>query len=593
MGNFIKKLKSPIEIVKIITKYEPRYFAFSIPQIMINVVLTLLAVYFPKLIIEQLTNRLPYSSIANTVLLYIMLLLALTVIDRVLANKRALYASTFAAKLKKTVGCNAMYLDLKDVEQPQMHDVIHLAGRAAELPNTMNIVERIIANAITVLSLSWMILRLDFLFVILVLITLVIKTVFVHVDYLYIKKSRILDAENNRIGDYLNGIAYFNEGAEKEIRLNSLQDWYMRKVSGFRQTMLRIQYGNYKRSAVFNIVMTIIIGVQSFLVLWGLSKMYITNTISIADFTMYFSAVTTLSLQLSSISEKIGMYDRQALDLSEYNKLLSAVQVFPRSSDPDDKKFFIPSKMEIVFHSVSFIYPNTDKEVLRNINITISDQEKLVIVGANGSGKSTFIKLLCKFYRPTSGKITLNGVDIWNIPNDAYSQILSAVFQDFKNFSFTIKENIAMSENADEASVKSAIAYLGLSEYIDNLPQKADTYLTRLFSTEGIELSGGQSQKLAIARAIYKNSPIFILDEPTANLDPKAESEIYTDLFDMAKEKTAIFISHRLAASSIADNIAVFQDGNIVEYGNHGYLLKQNGLYAEMLKKQAQHYTST
>ena len=171
MGNFIKKLKSPIEIVKKITKYEPRYFAFSIPQIMINVVLTLLAVYFPKLIIEQLTNRLPYSSIANTVLLYIMLLLALTVIDRVLANKRALYASTFAAKLKKTVGCNAMYLDLKDVEQPQMHDVIHLAGRAAELPNTMNIVERIIANAITVLSLSWMILRLDFLFVILVLIT--------------------------------------------------------------------------------------------------------------------------------------------------------------------------------------------------------------------------------------------------------------------------------------------------------------------------------------------------------------------------------------------------------------------------------------
>ncbi len=590
MEKILKKLKTPIEIVKIIAKYEPVYFAFSVPQIIIRVALTFLAVYFPKLIIDHLTNSQQYISVISTISLYIILLLVLTVINCILENNSALHASVFAAKLKKKVGYNAMHLELKDIEQPQMRDVIRLAGRAAELPGTMNILEGIISNIIAVLGLAWMILRLDSLFVVLVLITLAIKTVFVRIDYRHIKKSRILDAENNRIGDYLNGISFFNEGAEKEIRLNSLQDWYMRKVSGFRQTMLRIQYGNYKRSAVFNIIMAAVIGVQSFLVLWGLSKMYISSIISIADFTMYFSAVNTLSLQLSAISEKMGLYDRQALDLSEYEKLLSAVQTFFPTPNNANKSFSIPPNTEIIFHSVSFIYPNTDKEVLKNINITISDREKLVIVGANGSGKSTFIKLLCKFYRPTSGKITLNGIDIWDIPNDVYTQILSAVFQDFKNFSFTLKENIAMCENADEVAVKSAIDAVGLSECIENLPQKEDTYLNRLFSSEGIELSGGQAQKLAISRAIYKDSSIFILDEPTSNLDPKAESEIYSDLFNMVKEKTAIFISHRLAASSIADNIAVFQNGSIVEYGNHEYLLKQSGLYAEMFKKQAQHY---
>lgn len=482
-----------------------------------------------------------------------------------------------------------MHTELSAIEDPTTRDIIRLAGRAADLTSTMGTIEGIISDVIAILGLAWIVVRLDFLFILLVLLTLTAKAVFVRIEYHFAQKSRTLEAENNRNGDYLNYISYFNEGAEKEIRLNNLQNRFMQKVAKYRNTMLGIEYKEYKRSALSGILMAVLVGVQTFLLLWILSQRYIGGVISIADFTMYFSAVTMLSAQLSSVSDKIGRYNRQALDIAEYNKLLTAVKE-NYSEESSDESVPASEETEIVFHDVSFAYPNTDKTVLNHINITISDREKLVIVGENGSGKSTFIKLLCKFYRPTAGKITLNGVDIWDIPNDSYFQTISAVFQDFKNFSFTVRENITMSESGDDKAVDKAVETTGLTECVEKLPNGLDTYLTRQFDTDGTELSGGQAQKLAIARAMYKGSPILVLDEPTANLDPKAESDIYMDLFSAANDKTTIFISHRLAASSVADKIAVFCEGKIIEYGTHDSLMAQNGSYSEMYRKQSREY---
>lgn len=210
----------------------------------------------------------------------------------------------------------------------------------------------------------------------------------------------------------------------------------------------------------------------------------------------------------------------------------------------------------------------------------------------NGAGKSTFIKLLCKFYRPISGKITLNGIDIWDIPNVEYYKIISAVFQDFANFSFTLKENISMCENGDLYKISEILNRIGLKEHAEGLSNKYDTYLSKSFDSDGVEFSGGQAQKIAIARAVYKDAYVLILDEPTKSLDPKAESEIYTDFFNIAKDKTTIFISHRLAASTISDNIAVFADGRIIEYGSHDDLINKDGVYAEMYRKQSRQYVN-
>ena len=582
-------LRTPLEIVKIIAEYEPTYFAFSVPQIIVSAFLTLAAVYFPKLIIERLMGGQSYSASLSVILGYATVLLLLKVGEVVLRNKSSLRAAMFSSKIRKKVGQNSMHTELSAIEDPMTRDIIRLAGRAADLTSTMGTIEGIISDVIAILGLAWIVVRLDFLFILLVLLTLTAKAVFVRIEYHFAQKSRTLEAENNRNGDYLNYISYFNEGAEKEIRLNNLQNRFMQKVAKYRNTMLGIEYKEYKRSALSGILMAVLVGVQTFLLIWILSKRYLDGVISIADFTMYFSAVTMLSAQLSSVSDKIGRYNRQALDIAEYNKLLTAVKE-NYSEESSDESVPASEETEIVFHDVSFAYPHTDKTVLEHISITISDREKLVIVGENGSGKSTFIKLLCKFYRPTAGKITLNGVDIWDIPNDSYFQTISAVFQDFKNFSFTVRENITMSESGDDKAVEEAVETTGLTECVEKLPNGLDTYLTRQFDTDGTELSGGQAQKLAIARAMYKGSPILVLDEPTANLDPKAESEIYMDLFSAAKDKTTIFISHRLAASSVADKIAVFCEGKIIEYGTHDSLMAQNGRYSEMYRKQSREY---
>ena len=248
----------------------------------------------------------------------------------------------------------------------------------------------------------------------------------------------------------------------------------------------------------------------------------------------------------------------------------------------------MPAGLDIVFENVSFKYPNTEKYVLENINIRIPAGEKLSVVGKNGAGKSTFIKLLCRFYKPTKGRITIGGVDIENIGDEEYNKLIAAVFQDYQNLAFTIGENVSMGRAKN--NVELLLCDIGLGTLINRLPNGADTYLTRSFDSNGVELSGGEGQKLAIARAVYKNSPILILDEPTAALDPKAESEIYDSYFRIAAKKTTIFISHRLSSSTVADKIALFENGKIMEYGTHTELMKNDGEYARMFGLQKKAY---
>ena len=586
----MNKLFAPLEIIKIIAKHEPLYLLYALPQMILNAALPLLYVYFPMLIIERLTSDYSYGDIIKTIAIFCGVLLFINAANVFLRNKSGMRAITFSSKLKNEIGKISMRFELKDIESTKSRDMISLANKAAELTAAMGLVQNIVSNIITVAGLVYIIAMLEWFFILLVIIPLAVKAIFVQRQYLYHKKIRVLDAENWRHGDYLSHITYSNEGGAKEIRLNSLQTWFMDKITVFRNTMLNMQYGGFKRYAVYNIIMAILTAIQSFLILWLLSVRYMDDIISIAEFTMYFMAVTTLTASLSSISEQLGNYNRQMLNVSSYKKFMDMINIKDSAVIPDKPDFTLPDKIEFIFKDISFTYPNTDKQILDNVNIKISDKEKLVIVGMNGAGKSTFIKLLCKFYRPTNGIITLNGVDIWDMPNEKYYKIISAVFQDFANLSFTFKENIFMNEDGNIEKIAEIINGVGLKKRIDELPNGYNTYLTKSFASGGIEFSGGQAQKIAIARAVYKNTPVLILDEPTANLDPKAESEIYTDFFNMAKDKTTIFISHRLAASTIADNIAVFSDGKIAEYGSHNDLMIQDGVYAEMYRKQSQQY---
>ena len=311
--------------------------------------------------------------------------------------------------------------------------------------------------------------------------------------------------------------------------------------------------------------------------------------LSLGDLTMCISAASRLFHSLMGISGGFQELTKKCVYAYEFIRFLE----YPDALAKGDK-VVKKGEHEIVFENVSFKYPRAEEYVLRNINITIRSGEHLSIVGLNGAGKTTFIKLLCRLYDVSEGRILIDGTDIREYSMAEYRKLFSVVFQDFKLFAFSLKDNIAMGraeEDANETAIEEALKLSGLYEDAIELDEGMDTRLFKSFDEHGTELSGGQQQKAAISRALYRNAPVVILDEPTAALDPVAEYEIYRKFDTLVGGKTAIYISHRLSSCKFCDRIAVFSEGTIMEYGTHEELVnKENGIYAEMFAAQAQYY---
>lgn len=249
-------------------------------------------------------------------------------------------------------------------------------------------------------------------------------------------------------------------------------------------------------------------------------------------------------------------------------------------------------QFEFKFENVSFKYPGHENYVLKNVNLTINDGTKLAVVGVNGAGKTTFIKLIMKLYEPNEGRILLNGVDIKEYNREEYFKIFSPVFQNVECFAMPIYQNISFAEeeNTDMDKVNAVLEQSGLKAKIDSYEKGIHTNLLKIFDKEGIDLSGGEKQRLAMARALYKGGRVVILDEPTAALDALAEDKMYREFEKMIQGKTAVFISHRLGSTRFCDKIAMFEDGTVVEEGTHDELMAKNGKYAYMFQIQSQYY---
>ena len=251
----------------------------------------------------------------------------------------------------------------------------------------------------------------------------------------------------------------------------------------------------------------------------------------------------------------------------------------------------LDNQYEIEFRHVSFRYPGTERYALEDFSLKLRIGERMAIVGMNGSGKTTMIKLLCRLYDPQEGEILLNGVDIRKFRQDEYVRLFSVVFQDFKLLSMPLGENVAASVEVDEGKAEAVLRQAGLGERLEELPEGLGTYLYQDITDGGIEISGGEAQKIAIARALYKDAPFVLLDEPTASLDPLSEYEIYSGFDTMVGDKTAIYISHRLSSCRFCDDIAVFHEGRLVQRGSHEQLLSdEKGKYYELWQAQAQYY---
>ncbi|AIO19080.1 Heterocyst differentiation ATP-binding protein HepA [Candidatus Izimaplasma bacterium HR1] len=311
--------------------------------------------------------------------------------------------------------------------------------------------------------------------------------------------------------------------------------------------------------------------------------------ISVGNVLLLVSAVTLFNTALVRFIGNISSAATQTKYLALYKQYLETSTKLYKGTLPIEKRD--DGKYEFEFKNVTFHYPNNEEIILNNVSWKLETGKKLAIVGPNGAGKTTFIKLLCRLYDPTEGEILLNGINIKKYDHKEYIDLMSIVFQDFKLFSSTIKDNVKGGLEGIDEEILEYLDQAGLSERIEKLPNGINTYLYSNFGEQGVEVSGGESQKIAIARALYKDSPLVILDEPTSALDPISEYEIYTKFDNLVKGKTAIYISHRMSSCRFCDNIIVFNKGEIIQSGNHEKLLSnQKGLYHNMWSAQAKYY---
>ena len=310
----------------------------------------------------------------------------------------------------------------------------------------------------------------------------------------------------------------------------------------------------------------------------------------VGEITMYISSLTRLSGGLSGLLSTIGDMRNNASFLKTAFEFLDIKNPMYQGSLSVEKRS--DRNYEIEFRNVSFKYPGSDSFALKNVNMKFRIGERLAVVGMNGSGKTTFIKLLCRMYDPTEGEILLNGINIRKYDYYDYLSVFSVVFQDFNLFSLPLGQNVGAGVNYDRERVEKCLSDAGFGERLKELPFGLETYLYKNISKDGIEISGGEAQKIALARALYKNAPFIILDEPTAALDPIAEAEVYSNFNNIVGDKTAIYISHRLSSCRFCDEIAVFDQGQVVQKGTHDALVAdEGGKYHELWYAQAQYYT--
>ena len=593
---------------KLLFKICPKFMKWSVIRAIIDCLVSYFPIYMSSLIVNELASTQNSDRLIMLVLITIVGFLILSIIRKIinvqysLHNNYAYHSIAFNMldyqnKMKYT------YLEDSDVEKMKQQIYNYQNATGAGINRLMYVAQALVyafVNIITaiVLTISLFVTNskiqytgivgfinssYSFLVILLVMTISILLSMIISIKLQkkIIDLYKQLEKDNTLLmnmmstygySSYVNGINDVIYDIEARV---AEKDFYIREAH-------RIQTKTAIILKTLDILQTIIV------MIYIAGKIY-TKSIMVGDFMLYVATITRFVTGVSSLVNHIGglIYNNQFLKL-----------LFDYYDLPDDRYLgTLPiekrsdNEYEIEFKNVSFKYPKTDFWALKNVSFKFKIGERLAIVGMNGSGKTTLIKLLSRLYEPTEGVITLNGIDIKKYDYDEYQSIFSVVFQDFHIFAFSISDNVSCSLNGDKEKVVECLEQAGFGEKLKELPNGIETIITKLYDNDGIELSMGEKQKLAIARALYKDAPFVVLDEPTASLDPISEQEVYNKFNEMVKDKTAIYISHRLSSCRFCDKIAVLHEGKLVQVGNHDELVKdENSKYFELWNAQAQYY---
>jgi ATP-binding cassette subfamily B protein len=408
-------------------------------------------------------------------------------------------------------------------------------------------------------------------------------------SYRYSKKVQKEDEKNWNMSYVLNDDITKLENA-KDIRAYRLDRWFDKVYQTLAASLFSLTLKIRLHVFVGDVSDCLLLFIRDALAYSLLLPTVLSGQMGLAEFTFLIGIIAGFSVW---VNQAVGAYKSAKLEsirVSDYRKACQLPETFNHGKGKDIAALKKP--FTITFDHVSFTYPGSQKEILHGINLTITPGEKIALVGNNGAGKTTLVKLLCGLYQPTSGRILLDGIDIREFSIEDYFSLLSPLFQDSQPLAFTVQSNVAACPDdlVDKEKMNRALELAGLKDKVASLPQKENTFISQTFNLSGVQLSGGETQKLLLARALYKNAPLLILDEPTAALDPLSEESMYRQYLSFANGNTSIFISHRLASTRFCDRIIYLEDGKIEEEGTHEELLKAHKKYREMFEIQAKYY---
>ncbi len=488
-----------------------------------------------------------------------------------------------------------MTLEYEQLEDPDMLDRLQKAKRSAEgewmgLGALMSNMWSTAVQLVAVLTAVGIIFTLNGWLVLIIFVLSFIQ--FEYFDYIRIKDKEVMwDA----MAPHWRRMNYMQETATdfsyaKDIRLYGMKPWLLGKYKDINKIELEhwIQSRKYWAMNVwFGQGISL---VRNVLIYGWLIYDMLFNGMSIGDFTLYTGSAITFSMYVSQFLQSLGGMREHSAKVDDFRSYMD----IKNADELQEKHTPVPEAdgYTFEFRNVSFRYKGQETWALKNLNLTFSAGQRLAVVGLNGAGKSTFIKLLLRLYDVTEGQILCNGIDIRKFDRNEYFRLFSPAFQEVEVFAFPLCENVSMrlSGDTDRAKAEEFLRAAGMGEKLDKLPKGIDTEMLKVLYEDGVDLSGGEKQKMALARALYKNAPVVVLDEPTAALDALAEYRLYQSFDGMIGGKSAVYISHRLSSTRFCDTIAMFKGGEMVEYGTHEELLNKNGAYAEMFRVQAQYY---
>ena len=593
--NIISNFSYTGKMLKLMWKSDKQYIVYLLLDIIVWSIIPFVNVYLVQESINMLETGADFQNYVPIIVGLVIGNLILNYCHNYLNYKRDLHGSIISVILYKNIFIKTLNLDYEKIIDKNIQEMRELSLRIIDNSrfSVMTVAfHNLVSSIIVITGISYLLAQIDLWILFIVLTIVIVNSISViyrnryerkvEIDinpiirkiqyfmgigsnYSYIKEMKLFSMNNNVVNEYVNLQKEMYKGVNKT-----------RRLSLFGYTISHIS------QAILNIVIYLYLGY----------RVLVNKNLSIAEFSVFLAAVVNFNGSIQRIFTSHLQINNNGQYLKDYFEFMKINNI---EEDESVKQDLIVRKYNIIeFKNVSYRYPNQENYAIKNLSLKFNTGEKLSIVGENGSGKTTLVMLLMRMIDPTEGEILFNGINIKNLKIDEYRKLFSTVFQDFKLFAFTIKENVSAlsSERREDIDkkVNKALYSIGLGEKINSLPKGIYTYIEQIYDKEGILLSGGESQRIAIARALYKDSQIFILDEPTAALDPRVEYEIYSKFEEFTQNKTILYITHRLASTKFCNKIVVLKKGEVIELGTHNELMKMNGYYSELFNMQAQYY---